>query len=192
MSQGGRKMSTPILHGGSKFRQGVLQLMIHSIDPLYEEPINMAAAATTKKGDNDEILKDHVHPPGAAHCPICGEEKHGLKLNTNGVYHASKTLMADKNFANGEEGTGLPNEAVIGTHAGNLPPQESVVCSFSFYSVANNCPNLCILILCPPDKRTRTTGCFVAKDAEEAGELYHADAHHHSPLADYARCSQTG
>lgn len=120
-------MSTPILHGGSKFRQGVLQLMIHSIDPLYEEPINMAM-----KGNVDEIVKDHVHPPGAAHCPVCGEDKHGLKLTTNGVYHASKSLMANKNFANGEEGTGLPSEAVMTTHAANLPPQESVVSLFSY------------------------------------------------------------
>lgn len=29
-------MSAPILHSGSKFRHGLLQLLIHSIDPLHE------------------------------------------------------------------------------------------------------------------------------------------------------------
>lgn len=33
---GGRRQSVPLLHGGSsKLRQGVLQLMIHSIDPMH-------------------------------------------------------------------------------------------------------------------------------------------------------------
>lgn len=31
-----RRMSAPILHSGSKFRHGLLQLLIHSIDPLHE------------------------------------------------------------------------------------------------------------------------------------------------------------
>ncbi|GFT57526.1 hypothetical protein NPIL_651281 [Nephila pilipes] len=31
-----RRASTPILHAGSKFRHGLLQLMIHSIDPLHD------------------------------------------------------------------------------------------------------------------------------------------------------------
>lgn len=108
-------MSTPILHGGSKFRQGVLQLMIHSIDPLYEEPLNMAY----KNGQ--ELGKDHVHPPGAAYCPICGEEKHVLKLNTNGVFHTTQTLMSNNSSGN------LPEEAVMSTHNGNLSRQDSFV-----------------------------------------------------------------
>ncbi|KAI2798961.1 hypothetical protein RDWZM_006724 [Blomia tropicalis] len=107
-----RKMSTPLLHGGSKFRQGVLQLMIHSIDPLYEEPLSLAM-----KNGSTEITKDHIHPPGAAYCPVCGEEKHSLKLtNTNGVFHTAKALMANNN---GNE-NGIPSEAAImSTHATN-------------------------------------------------------------------------
>ncbi|XP_067143582.1 sodium/potassium/calcium exchanger Nckx30C-like [Centruroides vittatus] len=39
-----RRMSTPLLHGGSKFRHGLLQLMIHSIDPLHEGKLDDKAS----------------------------------------------------------------------------------------------------------------------------------------------------
>ncbi|XP_076339622.1 LOW QUALITY PROTEIN: sodium/potassium/calcium exchanger Nckx30C-like, partial [Tachypleus tridentatus] len=39
-----RRMSTPILHAGTKFRQGLLQLMIHSIDPLHEGKLDEKAS----------------------------------------------------------------------------------------------------------------------------------------------------
>ncbi|KPM07824.1 potassium-dependent sodium-calcium exchanger-like protein 2 [Sarcoptes scabiei] len=85
-----RKSSTPILHGGTKFRQGLLQLMIHSIDPLYEEPVNLESGQL-------EMSKNHIHPPGAPHCPICGENKHTIKLDTNQIFDRSE--LAPKNRA---------------------------------------------------------------------------------------------
>jgi len=33
---GGRRPSAPVLHSGTKFRHGLLQLMIHTIDPLHD------------------------------------------------------------------------------------------------------------------------------------------------------------
>ena len=111
-------MSTPILHGGSKFRQGVLQLMIHSIDPLYEEPVSLSL----KNGQ--EFTKDHIHPPGAAYCPICGEDKHSMKLqlNSNGVFHTAKTMITNNKMNNS-----LPEDAVMTTHNANLSHQCSLV-----------------------------------------------------------------
>ena len=34
--RGGRSGGMPILHSGTHFRHGLLQLMIHTIDPLHE------------------------------------------------------------------------------------------------------------------------------------------------------------
>ncbi|XP_075590255.1 sodium/potassium/calcium exchanger 2-like isoform X3 [Dermatophagoides farinae] len=88
-----RKSSTPMLHGGTKFRQGLLQLMIHSIDPLYEEPLQMAQTniidGNTMSSTTTTTIasKSHIHPPGAAYCPICGEDKHQIKLDSNGIFH---------------------------------------------------------------------------------------------------------
>ncbi|OTF80423.1 potassium-dependent sodium-calcium exchanger-like protein [Euroglyphus maynei] len=80
-----RKTSTPILHGGSKFRQGLLQLMIHSIDPLYEEQHQQQQMASAT------IMKSHSHQPDTTtntYCPICGEDKHHhIKLDSNGIFH---------------------------------------------------------------------------------------------------------
>ncbi|GIY05667.1 hypothetical protein CDAR_534351 [Caerostris darwini] len=38
-----RKMSTPMLHAGSKFRSGLLQLMIHTIDPMHDGKLDEKA-----------------------------------------------------------------------------------------------------------------------------------------------------
>lgn len=130
-----RKMSTPILHGGSKFRQGVLQLMIHSIDPLYEEPVSLAM----KNGQ--EFIKDHVHPPGAPYCPFCGEDKHGVKINSNGVFHTGKpppSLPAkmDNNFLPDDSGRFNGNNA---TKQRNLSRQSSIL------SQVRSCP-VCVCV----------------------------------------------
>jgi len=74
-----RKMSTPILHGGSKFRQGVLQLMIHSIDPLHEEAINNAISRP------DAEKHRCIHPPGATTCTHCSDDSH--VVNGNGIFN---------------------------------------------------------------------------------------------------------
>lgn len=124
-----RKMSTPILHGGSKFRQGVLQLMIHSIDPLYEEPLSLALK-NGGGGQAGELSKEHIHPPGAAYCPICGEEKHSMKLqmNANGVFHTAKAITAQNGNGNGNVGG---DEALMATHAnGDASRQISMVSVF--------------------------------------------------------------
>ncbi|RWS27223.1 sodium/potassium/calcium exchanger Nckx30C-like protein, partial [Leptotrombidium deliense] len=75
-----RRHSMPILHGGSsKFRQGVLQLMIHSIDPLHEE-MNHGGSRPPSATVNGGI-KNHVHPPGATTCPQCSDETHKADSN---------------------------------------------------------------------------------------------------------------
>ena len=75
-------MSTPILHGGSKFRQGVLQLMIHSIDPLHEETINKAIAT------RPDVEKHRcIHPPGATTCTQCSDEERGQNANGSSIFH---------------------------------------------------------------------------------------------------------
>ncbi|KAH7642998.1 sodium/potassium/calcium exchanger nckx30c-like isoform x2 [Dermatophagoides farinae] len=84
-----RKSSTPMLHGGTKFRQGLLQLMIHSIDPLYEEPLQMAQTniidgnIMSSTTTTTIASKSHIHPPGAAYCPICGTENNDVPLDVS-------------------------------------------------------------------------------------------------------------
>ena len=82
--------------------------------------------------NGQEFTKDHIHPPGAAHCPICGEEKHIVKLNTNGVFHTTKTMMNNSN---------LPEDAVMSTNNGNLSRQDSFV-SKTF----TVCSGLCLIL----------------------------------------------
>ena len=78
-------MSTPILHGGSKFRQGVLQLMIHSIDPLHEETITNAMRTNI---DRNQC----IHPPGATTCTNCADSDNP-NPNGNGIFHTAKMAM---------------------------------------------------------------------------------------------------
>ncbi len=85
-------MSTPILHGGSKFRQGVLQLMIHSIDPLHEEVIKNAS--NSRPQSSTKIR--HIHPPGATTCVLCSEEENGNNENgNNNINGLSHTKLTD-------------------------------------------------------------------------------------------------
>ncbi|RWS17735.1 sodium/potassium/calcium exchanger 2-like isoform X1 [Dinothrombium tinctorium] len=72
-----RRQSIPILHGGSsKFRQGVLQLMIHSIDPLHEEMVHHGSRPHSAAANGIKNRMHHVHPPGATTCAHCLEESH--------------------------------------------------------------------------------------------------------------------
>lgn len=70
----------PILHGGSsKFRQGVLQLMIHSVDPLHEEILQSQAKNAGSRPESSAekstalAAQHHTHPPGATECPLCAD-----------------------------------------------------------------------------------------------------------------------
>lgn len=85
-------MSTPILHGGSKFRQGVLQLMIHSVDPLHEEAISSAMATNRMS-----IMRHHhVHPPGATTCVMCNEDE-----TANHIFHTTINESHKNQLTNG-------------------------------------------------------------------------------------------
>ncbi|XP_076350297.1 sodium/potassium/calcium exchanger Nckx30C-like isoform X3 [Tachypleus tridentatus] len=79
-------MSAPILHAGSKFRQGVLQLMIHSIDPLHEGKLDenasqLHAIASLRvlldatKSNSSELqngaIVAHITPPTEKYCSVC-------------------------------------------------------------------------------------------------------------------------
>ncbi|XP_022252420.1 sodium/potassium/calcium exchanger 2-like isoform X2 [Limulus polyphemus] len=81
-----RRMSAPILHAGSKFRQGVLQLMIHSIDPLHEGRLDenasqLHAIASLRvlldatKSNSSELQNGavvaHIAPPTGKYCSVC-------------------------------------------------------------------------------------------------------------------------
>ncbi|XP_054159687.1 sodium/potassium/calcium exchanger Nckx30C-like, partial [Oppia nitens] len=88
--QTNRKMSTPILHGGSKFRQGVLQLMIHSIDPLHEETITNAMRSGIDKSRC-------IHPPGATTCVNCGDiDNHNS--NGNSIFHTANMAIKTQEY----------------------------------------------------------------------------------------------
>ena len=87
-----RKMSTPILHGGSKFRQGVLQLMIHSIDPLHEETINKTIST------RPDVEKHRcIHPPGATTCTLCNDENNSQNANGNSIFHTTNMAVRAQN-----------------------------------------------------------------------------------------------
>lgn len=61
-------MSVPILHGGSsKFRQGVLQLMINSVDPLHDEIAmrRQVQQAQTAHKLRQPSMQSHAQPPAA-------------------------------------------------------------------------------------------------------------------------------
>ena len=90
--------------------------MIHSIDPLYEEPVSYAM-----QNGRDEIHKDHIHPPGAAYCPICGEEGHRVKLTTQGdaFFKTTKQMMSNGNSID-------KSDAKLATGNGALERQETV------------------------------------------------------------------
>ncbi|XP_075677794.1 solute carrier family 24 member Nckx30C isoform X3 [Dermatophagoides pteronyssinus] len=163
-----RKSSTPMLHGGSKFRQGLLQLMIHSIDPLYEEQLQMTTTTTTTT-INDEMIasKTHVHPPGAAFCPICGEDKHEIRLDSNGIFHThdhhhnhqnhhdDNNNQNNGNYHDHKDGI-VDNNNIIRTNNpmnGNLVRQDTIA------TAENNDP---LDVSWPETLRERLTYCLLA------------------------------
>lgn len=83
--QTNRRVSVPMLHGGSKFRQGVLQLMIHSVDPLHQEIMQAqqqqpgAGASNGSRPDSSagKGMQQHTHPPGSTECPMCDGDGEG-------------------------------------------------------------------------------------------------------------------
>lgn len=85
----------PILHGGSsKFRQGVLQLMIHSVDPLHSE-IAQGQLSTSRPQSatkNGSTAQHHTHPPGATDCTLCAED-----VNSEGMMNGTMAGTEDNN-----------------------------------------------------------------------------------------------
>ncbi|XP_053406141.1 sodium/potassium/calcium exchanger 2-like isoform X2 [Mercenaria mercenaria] len=87
-----RSCSIPILHSGtSHFRHGVLQLMIHTIDPIAEEPeLQELARVSSRKPDHiqDKAMKLHA----VAHVDKTnGESQESLANGEvhNGGFHSS-------------------------------------------------------------------------------------------------------
>jgi hypothetical protein len=56
-------VGAPILHSGTKFRHGLLQLMIHTIDPLHDGRL---ASRITPRGLRRRPWWSPWSPPGAA------------------------------------------------------------------------------------------------------------------------------
>ncbi|XP_054721219.1 sodium/potassium/calcium exchanger Nckx30C-like isoform X2 [Uloborus diversus] len=75
-----RRASTPILHAGSKFRHGLLQLMIHSIDPLHDGKLDEKASQLHAIASL-RVLLDAAKanggypsgPPAGACCSSCSQ-----------------------------------------------------------------------------------------------------------------------
>ncbi|KAG0432913.1 hypothetical protein HPB47_020403 [Ixodes persulcatus] len=87
-----RRMSAPILHSGSKFRHGLLQLLIHSIDPLHEHEGEANAKLDEKAGQlhtiaSLRVLLDATKPGEGS----SGGAASGL---ANGVSHRIATARA--------------------------------------------------------------------------------------------------
>ena len=85
---GGHKSHTgiPVLHAGSHFRHGLLQLMIHTIDPLHDGKAHLQTAAgrsTIVFQLQDTVclfgtllVFDSIHlPKGETRCLIGSEQK---------------------------------------------------------------------------------------------------------------------
>ncbi|XP_054714670.1 LOW QUALITY PROTEIN: sodium/potassium/calcium exchanger Nckx30C-like [Uloborus diversus] len=77
-----RKMSTPMLHAGSKFRSGLLQLMIHTIDPLHDGKLDdkanqlhaMASLKVLLEAQKaNGTLKSSKGVPNSISCPACSD-----------------------------------------------------------------------------------------------------------------------
>ncbi|XP_035217661.1 sodium/potassium/calcium exchanger Nckx30C-like isoform X2 [Stegodyphus dumicola] len=78
-----RKMSTPMLHAGSKFRSGLLQLMIHTIDPLHDGKLDdkanqLHAIASLRvlleaQKTNGTVGMTGKGVPNSVSCPACSE-----------------------------------------------------------------------------------------------------------------------
>nr|XP_042898503.1 sodium/potassium/calcium exchanger Nckx30C-like isoform X2 [Parasteatoda tepidariorum] len=81
-----RKMSTPMLHAGSKFRSGLLQLMIHTIDPMHDGKLDdkanqLHAMASLKvlleaqktNGTVNMRVNQGKGVPNSISCPACSD-----------------------------------------------------------------------------------------------------------------------
>ena len=101
-------MSTPILHGGSKFRKGVMHLMIHSIDPLHGEVIKNAAESHPQSMTKNR----HLHPnPGNTSCKLCNEMGDSNGVNGNDVFHTNKLASNHNNSNSQSNNNPLENSA---------------------------------------------------------------------------------
>lgn len=123
-------MSVPILHGGSsKFRQGVLQLMINSVDPLHDEiamrkHVQMAHSVH-KQQQLPQLTESgmighcqHLAPgsPENTICVLCLEaQKTGTQLSSTG--DLSGTIQADGTVIGGS----LVNQLSGGETLGSQP-----------------------------------------------------------------------
>ncbi|KAG8180448.1 hypothetical protein JTE90_022794 [Oedothorax gibbosus] len=111
-----RKMSTPMLHAGSKFRSGLLQLMIHTIDPMHdgkldEKETNLHAMASlrvlleaqkTNGSAVNTMMKSSASCPACSDCPDC----------THGVQHPG--MVDSHSFA--------PTMTPVAEDGGKSPP----------------------------------------------------------------------
>lgn len=130
MVQINRKMSVPILHGGSsKFRQGVLQLMINSVDPLHDE-IAMRKQVQMAHGQHKhqqlpalEMIGHCPHlAPGTGEntiCVLCLEaQKTSTLLSSTGTL--SGTVQADGTVIGGSVGSQLSVREMFGSQPKSL------------------------------------------------------------------------
>ncbi|XP_064474925.1 sodium/potassium/calcium exchanger Nckx30C-like isoform X2 [Ornithodoros turicata] len=99
-----RRMSAPIMHSGSKFRHGLLQLLIHSIDPLHEHEGEANAKLDEKAGQlhtiaSLRVLLDATKPGGVANGAAVGPPpasscpRNGTPLDNDATTHSAETRL---------------------------------------------------------------------------------------------------
>ncbi|KAF8794894.1 sodium/potassium/calcium exchanger 2-like [Argiope bruennichi] len=111
-----RKMSTPMLHAGSKFRSGLLQLMIHTIDPMHDGKLDEKAnqlhaiaslrvlleaqkanGAVAMKLNQGKGVPNSMSCPACADCPDCTHGGHPSMVESPSGMHIVPTNVGEVN-----------------------------------------------------------------------------------------------
>nr|XP_053646313.1 sodium/potassium/calcium exchanger Nckx30C-like isoform X4 [Cherax quadricarinatus] len=149
VQRGERRPSAPVLHSGTKFRHGLLQLMIHTIDPLHdgleEEPGKVDEKATqlhaiaslkvlldATKPQNGRV--ETYRPDGLAPDPRPDNQSHVSGRSSQGteVTHVDSLASSDAASHSGphtngdlqSEGNSVANNVSYGTNSvRKIPPK---------------------------------------------------------------------
>ncbi|XP_045112179.1 sodium/potassium/calcium exchanger 2-like isoform X3 [Portunus trituberculatus] len=147
--QGGRRASAAVLHPGTKFRHGLLQLMIHTIDPLHdgleEEPGKVDEKATqlhaiaslkvlldATKPQNGRVetyrtdgLAPDPRPDNQSH--VSGRSSQGTEMTHVDSLASSDAASHSGPHTNGDlqsEGNSVANNVSYGTNSvRKIPPK---------------------------------------------------------------------
>ncbi|XP_069193937.1 sodium/potassium/calcium exchanger Nckx30C isoform X2 [Procambarus clarkii] len=141
--RGERRPSAPVLHSGTKFRHGLLQLMIHTIDPLHdgkvdEKATQLHAIASLKvlldatKPQNGRVetyrtdgLAPDPRPDNQSH--VSGRSSQGTEVTHVDSLASSDAASHSGPHTNGDlqsEGNSVANNVSYGTNSvRKIPPK---------------------------------------------------------------------